>query len=65
LGGCEFVVGDNGAVCIFAEGPEFGTENDIENLLNFESRFGSRGPETILGRVELGEDDSLPDIFGD
>jgi hypothetical protein len=34
------------------------------DFLDFESGFGLRRPETILGRDELGEDDYLPDVFG-
>ena len=35
----------------------------LEDFLNFERCPGLRGPETILGRNELGEDDCLSDVF--
>jgi len=65
LGGREFGIGNDDTIRVFAKGFGFGAENNIEDFLNFEGGLGLRGPETILGRNELGEDDCLPDVFGD
>jgi hypothetical protein len=64
LGGREFDERDDDTVFVDAGRFEFDAEDDVEDFLHFESSFGLLGPETILGRDELGEDDSLPDVFG-